>query len=211
MDWVVALEGWVPMETKIIIAQHVKKSLATDSCVSVSGLSTRIADLPMSFWVFSESLQRRELAEVEMMNSREALQCEADKRRIEMEDELIQILVQTHVTIHPAARSPEEGCPASSDGVFLSRSQKQSRREKKNPYLCRHRRLLGSTSSSPLSGRDLRCHLLTSTSSSPPPSCLHVIVTASVLPPRHRLPRSCVREDEVWCLGSGKSENLMFG
>ncbi|KAK3226327.1 hypothetical protein Dsin_006189 [Dipteronia sinensis] len=57
----------------------------SEGCDSVSGLSTCLADLPASFWFFSESLRRRELAEMEMMKSREALRCEAKKRTIEME------------------------------------------------------------------------------------------------------------------------------
>ncbi|KAK3195437.1 hypothetical protein Dsin_026747 [Dipteronia sinensis] len=95
----------------------------SDDCDSVNGSSTRLADLPTSFWVLSESLQRRELAEMDMMKSREALRCEEKKRRIEMEVKLTQILVQPHRTIHPAAMSSKEGGPASTGGLFLSKSK----------------------------------------------------------------------------------------
>ncbi|KAK3177577.1 hypothetical protein Dsin_028024 [Dipteronia sinensis] len=74
----------------------------SDSCDSVSessSSSTRLADLSASFRVFSESLLRRELAEMEMMKSREALRCEAEKRRMETEGELTQMLVQTQLQI----------------------------------------------------------------------------------------------------------------
>ncbi|KAK2644570.1 hypothetical protein Ddye_019765 [Dipteronia dyeriana] len=74
----------------------------SDSCDSVSESSsspTRLADLSASFRVFSESLLRRELAEMEMMKSREALRCEAEKRRMETEAELTQMLVQTQLQI----------------------------------------------------------------------------------------------------------------
>ncbi|TXG46927.1 hypothetical protein EZV62_026221 [Acer yangbiense] len=74
----------------------------SDSCDSVSessSSSTRLADLSASFRVFSESLLRRELAEMEMMKSREALRCEAEKRRMETEAELTQMLVQTQLQI----------------------------------------------------------------------------------------------------------------
>ncbi|KAK1557507.1 hypothetical protein Q3G72_026012 [Acer saccharum] len=74
----------------------------SDSCDSVSessSSSTRLADLSASFRVFSESLLRRELAEMDMMKSREALRCEAEKRRMETEAELTQMLVQTQLQI----------------------------------------------------------------------------------------------------------------
>ncbi|KAK3204791.1 hypothetical protein Dsin_018837 [Dipteronia sinensis] len=95
----------------------------SDGYDSVSGSSTSLADLPASFWIFSESLRRRELAEMEMMKSWEALLCEEKRRTIEMEVKLTQILVQLHRTIHPAAMSPEEGGPDSTGGLFLSKSK----------------------------------------------------------------------------------------
>ncbi|KAH7569434.1 hypothetical protein JRO89_XS06G0161400 [Xanthoceras sorbifolium] len=70
----------------------------SDSCDSDSE-STRLADLSASFRVFSESLLRRELAEMEMMKSREALRCEAEKRRMESEAELTRMMVQTQLQI----------------------------------------------------------------------------------------------------------------
>ncbi|KAK3217834.1 hypothetical protein Dsin_011804 [Dipteronia sinensis] len=60
------------------------------------------------FLEFSESLRRRELAEMETMKSREALRCEAEKRRIETEAELTRILVPTHRSNGEVAR---EGWP----------------------------------------------------------------------------------------------------
>ncbi|KAK1562402.1 hypothetical protein Q3G72_011253 [Acer saccharum] len=65
----------------------------SNGCDSVSRSSTCLVDLPVSFWVFFESLRRRELAEMEMMKSGEAVRCEAKRRRIETEAELTQILV----------------------------------------------------------------------------------------------------------------------
>ncbi|KAK9268233.1 hypothetical protein L1049_010676 [Liquidambar formosana] len=64
-----------------------------------SGESKRLADLAAGLRVFSESLLRTELAELEMVKAREALRFEAEKRRVEAETEMTQMLLQTQLQI----------------------------------------------------------------------------------------------------------------
>ncbi|KAJ0018712.1 hypothetical protein Pint_09788 [Pistacia integerrima] len=66
---------------------------------SVSESMRFAADLSTTFRIFSESLLRKELDELEMMKSREALRCEAEKRRVETEAESTQMLAQTQLQI----------------------------------------------------------------------------------------------------------------
>ncbi|KAL6332615.1 hypothetical protein AAG906_009935 [Vitis piasezkii] len=93
--------------------------------------SKRLADLAASFRVFSESLARMELAEMEMLKAREAFRLEAEKRRLESEAEMTQMLLQTQLQIASlVSRSPsrkrkrgEEDDPSISEregGLLLS-------------------------------------------------------------------------------------------
>ncbi|XP_052181811.1 uncharacterized protein LOC127794602 isoform X2 [Diospyros lotus] len=82
-----------------------ESATATHSGSSVSdssdsdGESTGLADLAASFQVFSESMLRMELAELEMAKAREARRLAAENRRAELESELTQMLLQTQVQI----------------------------------------------------------------------------------------------------------------
>ncbi|XP_059624474.1 uncharacterized protein At4g22160 [Cornus florida] len=61
--------------------------------------SKQLAGLAASFRVFSESMLRMELAEMEMIKAREALRYEAEKRRVESEAEMTRMLLQTQLQI----------------------------------------------------------------------------------------------------------------
>ncbi|WCJ20146.1 hypothetical protein M5689_002400 [Euphorbia peplus] len=52
-----------------------------------------------SLRLFADSLVRMEQAETEMMRVRETLRCEAEKRRMEMESELTQMMLATELQI----------------------------------------------------------------------------------------------------------------
>ncbi|XAR53814.1 hypothetical protein NMG60_11022502 [Bertholletia excelsa] len=71
------------------------------------GESRGLADLAASFRVFSESVVRMELAELEMVKAREASRQEAENRRAELDSELTQMLLQTqlHIASYVAAAS----------------------------------------------------------------------------------------------------------
>ncbi|CAK9146604.1 unnamed protein product [Ilex paraguariensis] len=61
--------------------------------------SKRTADLAASFRVFSESMLRMELAELEMIKAMEASRIEAEKRRVGLDNELTQMMLQTQLQI----------------------------------------------------------------------------------------------------------------
>ncbi|KAA8515554.1 hypothetical protein F0562_018835 [Nyssa sinensis] len=63
------------------------------------GESKRLADLSTSLRLFSESMLRMELAEMEMIKAREALRHKAEKRRAELEAESTQMFLQTQLQI----------------------------------------------------------------------------------------------------------------
>ncbi|CAK7351511.1 unnamed protein product [Dovyalis caffra] len=71
--------------------------LSSDSVSSES--PPRLTDLAASFRVFSESMARMDLAEMEMIKAREASRLEAEKRRMELEAELTRIMLQTQLQI----------------------------------------------------------------------------------------------------------------
>lgn len=71
--------------------------LSSDSVSSES--PPRLADLAASFRVFSESMARMDLAEMEMIKAREASRLEAEKRRMELEAELTRMMLQTQLQI----------------------------------------------------------------------------------------------------------------
>ncbi|KAG6755783.1 hypothetical protein POTOM_039188 [Populus tomentosa] len=71
--------------------------LSSDSVSSES--PPRLADLAASFRVFSESMARMDLAEMEMIKVREASRLEAEKRRMELEAELTRMMLQTQLQI----------------------------------------------------------------------------------------------------------------
>lgn len=68
-----------------------ESNMSSDSITS-TGLSAIIR-------VLSDSLLRTELAEMEMIKAREAARWEAEKRRLEMEVELTQMVLQTHLQV----------------------------------------------------------------------------------------------------------------
>ncbi|KAL6332214.1 hypothetical protein AAG906_001929 [Vitis piasezkii] len=88
---------------------------------------TRLADLAASFRVFSESLARMELAEMEMLKAREAFRLEAEKRRLESEAEMTQMLLQTQLQIASlVSRSPSRKRKrGEEDDPSISESQMQ--------------------------------------------------------------------------------------
>ncbi|ESQ55139.1 hypothetical protein EUTSA_v10026500mg [Eutrema salsugineum] len=61
--------------------------------------STTSTGLSAIIRVLSDSLLRTELAEMEMIKAREAARWEAEKRRLEMEVELTQMLLQTNSSL----------------------------------------------------------------------------------------------------------------
>ncbi|KDP20697.1 hypothetical protein JCGZ_21168 [Jatropha curcas] len=62
--------------------------------------STRLDDLAAScFRVFSDSLSRMELAEMEMIRARETSRWEAEKRRMELDAELTRMMLRTQLQI----------------------------------------------------------------------------------------------------------------
>lgn len=63
------------------------------------GDSNRMADLAACLRVFSESMLRMELAELELIKARETYRLEAEKRRFESEAELTQTMMQTQLQI----------------------------------------------------------------------------------------------------------------
>ncbi|KAL9452097.1 hypothetical protein AB3S75_007988 [Citrus x aurantiifolia] len=81
--------------------EEFEKRSDPDCCDSVGGSShsERLADTSTSFRTFCESLLRKELAELEMIKSREALRCEAEKRRMESEAEMTRVMMQTQLQI----------------------------------------------------------------------------------------------------------------
>ncbi|EOA19075.1 hypothetical protein CARUB_v10007741mg [Capsella rubella] len=62
-----------------------------------SNMSSDSTGLAAIIRVLSDSMLRRELAEMEMIKAREAARLEAEKRRLEMEVELTQMVLQTHL------------------------------------------------------------------------------------------------------------------
>ncbi|KAL9392849.1 hypothetical protein Peur_016769 [Populus x canadensis] len=70
---------------------------SSDSVSSVS--PPRLADLAANFRVFSETMARMDLAEMEMIKAREASGLEAEKRRMELEAELTRMMLQTRLRI----------------------------------------------------------------------------------------------------------------
>ncbi|XP_030552992.1 uncharacterized protein At4g22160 [Rhodamnia argentea] len=64
-----------------------------------AGESPRWTGVATSFRLFSESMLRMELAEVEMAKAREALRLEAERRRAELEGEMTRMLLQTQLQI----------------------------------------------------------------------------------------------------------------
>ncbi|KAG7546609.1 hypothetical protein ISN44_As12g019460 [Arabidopsis suecica] len=73
-------------ETESNLSSGTESNMSCDS----TGLSAIIR-------VLSDSLLRTELAEMEMIKAREAARLEAEKRRLEMEVDLTQMVLQTHL------------------------------------------------------------------------------------------------------------------
>lgn len=72
----------------------------SDSETEVSdGESTRLTGLTASLRVLSDSLLRTERTEAELVKTREALRLQAEKRRLESEAELTQMLLKTELQI----------------------------------------------------------------------------------------------------------------
>ncbi|CBI33001.3 unnamed protein product, partial [Vitis vinifera] len=129
------LSGAHPPDTPVTVDSDNRDSTiplgsTSESCDSADE-SKRLADLAASFRVFSESLARMELAEMEMLKAREAFRLEAEKRRLESEAEMTQMLLQTQLQIASlVSRSPsrkrkrgEEDDPSISEregGLLLS-------------------------------------------------------------------------------------------
>ncbi|PRQ28347.1 hypothetical protein RchiOBHm_Chr5g0002091 [Rosa chinensis] len=101
---------------------HALPSSDSDSSSESDGESARLSGLAASFRIVSESLLRMEQTELEMTKAREAMRLEAEKRRLESEAELTQMLLQTQLQIaslvsrrrrdHPSRkrkRAEEEG------------------------------------------------------------------------------------------------------
>ncbi|KAL9287698.1 hypothetical protein AtEden1_Chr4g0298891 [Arabidopsis thaliana] len=76
-------------ETESNSSSGTESNMSSDSTTS-AGVSAMIR-------VLSDSLLRTELAEMEMIKAREAARLEAEKRRLEMEVDLTQMVLQTHL------------------------------------------------------------------------------------------------------------------
>ncbi|CAH8275754.1 unnamed protein product [Arabidopsis lyrata] len=76
-------------DTESNLSSGTESNMSCDSATS-TGLSAIIR-------VLSDSLLRTELAEMEMIKAREAARLEAEKRRLEMEVDLTQMVLQTHL------------------------------------------------------------------------------------------------------------------
>lgn len=88
------------MEVHVGKEDAINTSSSSDSEESdLASDSTRLADLTASLQIFSESLLRMELAEMEMLKAREALRIESARRRIESEAEMNRMLMQTQLQI----------------------------------------------------------------------------------------------------------------
>ncbi|CAL5408293.1 unnamed protein product [Camellia sinensis] len=77
------------------VTRRSSDSESSDSDTDSEGLN----DLAASFQLFSESMLRMELAELEMAKAREASRLEAEKRRAQLESELTQMLLHTQLQI----------------------------------------------------------------------------------------------------------------
>ncbi|KAL6179938.1 hypothetical protein ACLB2K_046609 [Fragaria x ananassa] len=71
----------------------------SDSSSDSEGESARLSGLAASFRIVSESLLRMEQTELEMAKAREALRLKAEKRRLDSEAELTEMLLQTQLQI----------------------------------------------------------------------------------------------------------------
>ncbi|KAF8414145.1 hypothetical protein HHK36_002144 [Tetracentron sinense] len=95
------LSGAHPPDTPLTVDvddedSSIPQSSESESSDSV-GESKRFSDLAASIQVFSGSLLRMELAEIEMLKAREALRVEAERRRVELEDEMTQMFLSTQL------------------------------------------------------------------------------------------------------------------
>lgn len=70
-----------------------------ESSDASNGMSTRLTGLAASLRVLSDSLLRTERAEAEMAKTREALRLQSERRRVESEAEMTQMLLQTELQI----------------------------------------------------------------------------------------------------------------
>lgn len=120
-----------PPDTPVTLDSDVRGSTiplgSTSNSSDSADESKRLADLAASFRVFTESLVRMELAEMEMLKAREAFRLETEKRRLESEAEMTQMLLQTQLQIASlVSRGPsrkrkrEEDDPSISDRWALS-------------------------------------------------------------------------------------------